>query len=392
MDFSTYSKLFDGKEKPLAYVDMDLLDQNIADILATTNNKNIRIGSKSIRSLPLIKYILTKHSRFNGVFCFTPSEAVFLSENGVDNILIGYPTVNKLEIKRVIKQIKSGKEIIFMIDDIKQVMLIEESGKAHNVHVPICIDIDMSLRLPFIRFGVYRSSTSSIQQLEEALRTIKQLKNVKLIGMMGYEAQIAGIPDYSEKQRLQSFLIRQLKKASLKKVKNLRKECLKTIHSNGFSLSFVNGGGTGSRHSTSDEASITEVTIGAGFLQPSLFDGFSQTTLKPALGFILEVSRHPSKHVYTCLGGGYVGSGSTGNEKLPKISHPLKAKYLSFEGAGEVQTPIFYKGNLQIGDDVFFRPSKSGELCERFSTIYGVSDGNVTHTFNTYRGDGQCFL
>ena len=59
-----------------------------------------------------------------------------------------------------------------------------------------------------------------------------------------------------------------------------------------------------------------------------------------------------------------------------------------------MQTPIRYNGpeKLQLGDPIFLRHAKAGELCERFTHLLVVADGALVDTFTTYRGDGQCFL
>jgi D-serine deaminase-like pyridoxal phosphate-dependent protein len=67
---------------------------------------------------------------------------------------------------------------------------------------------------------------------------------------------------------------------------------------------------------------------------------------------------------------------------------------VDLEGAGEVQTPVRYRGSekLAIGDPIFLRHAKAGELCERFAQLLLVQGGVVVETAPTYRGDGQNFL
>jgi D-serine deaminase-like pyridoxal phosphate-dependent protein len=63
------------------------------------------------------------------------------------------------------------------------------------------------------------------------------------------------------------------------------------------------------------------------------------------------------------------------------------------EGAGEVQTPVLIRSRqLQLGDPVFIRHAKAGEICERFKTALLIENGTVTQEVNTYRGDQQCFF
>ena len=83
-----------------------------------------------------------------------------------------------------------------------------------------------------------------------------------------------------------------------------------------------------------------------------------------------------------------------GADRLPQPHLPEGLKLDSLEGAGEVQTPVTgtAAAGLQVGDNVYLRHAKAGELCERFETLYLVSGGRVVDEVPTYRGEGRCFL
>ena len=65
-----------------------------------------------------------------------------------------------------------------------------------------------------------------------------------------------------------------------------------------------------------------------------------------------------------------------------------------FEGAGEVQTPLLGPGaaSLTVGDRVYFRHAKAGEMCERFESLQLIAGYGIVEELPTYRGEGQCFL
>lgn len=159
-------------------------------------------------------------------------------------------------------------------------------------------------------------------------------------------------------------------------------------------LRFVNGGGTGSMESTCAEDRVTEVTVGSGFYHSHLFDHYSNFKGKPAAGFAVGISRKPKRKMYTCLGGGYIASGSSDKDKAPEPYLPKGCELVEQEGAGEVQTPITYSGKeqLELGDPIFFRHSKAGELCERFNELLLIRNGKVHSRIPTYRGEGKSFL
>jgi len=172
-----------------------------------------------------------------------------------------------------------------------------------------------------------------------------------------------------------------------------RKKIIHLIEQKGINLRFINGGGTGSLHQTVTE-NVTEATVGSGFFNSHLFDNYKDYTNKPALAYAIEITRKPTKHIYTCTGGGYIASGAMGIDRLPQVYLPKGAKLTKNEGAGEVQTPIFYNGAIPLshGDPIIMRHSKAGELAEHFHSIQLIKDGKIINSYKTYRGDSQCFL
>jgi D-serine deaminase-like pyridoxal phosphate-dependent protein len=59
-----------------------------------------------------------------------------------------------------------------------------------------------------------------------------------------------------------------------------------------------------------------------------------------------------------------------------------------------VQTPLAGAAadSLRIGDRVYLRHAKAGELCERFASLYLVEGERIVDQVPTYRGEGQTFL
>ncbi|EGK15323.1 hypothetical protein HMPREF9373_0214 [Psychrobacter sp. 1501(2011)] len=74
------------------------------------------------------------------------------------------------------------------------------------------------------------------------------------------------------------------------------------------------------------------------------------------------------------------------------------------EGFGEVQTPLAIDSTLikngnapTIGEAVWCRHAKAGELCEHFNVLYcyrqdaQLEAEGTAYTMTTYRGEGKCF-
>lgn len=393
-DYVYYKQAFGDHPMPFAYLDLDLLEQNIRQVVARAAGKRVRLASKSLRSAAVIRRILASDSCFQGLMCYTALEAVYLASQRFDDLLVGYPAWNECDIAAVALAVASGTQITLMVDSPEHVERINTIALRHGVRMPLCLEIDMSMHLPGLHFGVWRSPVCTPEQARPVIERIKASSHVWLDGLMGYEAQIAGVGDNFPGQRVKNALIQGLKQRSIREVAKRRAALADLVRTYELSPRFVNGGGTGSIATTRRESVVTEITVGSGFYAPALLDNYRDFRYEPAAGFAIEIVRHPHSSIYTCLGGGYIGSGSVGPEKLPQPYLPDGAQLISLEGAGEVQTPIRYAGSLplKLGDPIFMRHSKAGELCERFKHLLLVAHGAIVDDVTTYRGDGQCFI
>jgi D-serine deaminase-like pyridoxal phosphate-dependent protein len=216
---------------------------------------------------------------------------------------------------------------------------------------------------------------------------------VKLTGMMAYEAQIAGVGDNPPGRPLYARTVRVMQRRSAAELAQRRAAIVAAV-SKLAPLEFVNGGGTGSLERTSAEPAVTEIGAGSGLYQPTLFDTYRGFTGQPAALFALPVVRRPGPGVVTALGGGYPASGPGGPSRVPAPYLPRGLRLDSEEGAGEVQTPVLGTAadDLKLGDRVWMRHAKAGELCERFSELHLIDGDGVVATVPTYRGEGQTFL
>ena len=210
---------------------------------------------------------------------------------------------------------------------------------------------------------------------------------------MGYEGHIAGVGDRPLRNPLQGSAIRWMQRSSAAEIAERRAAVVAAVNAV-TPIGLVNGGGTGSLHTTGAEASVTELTAGSGFYAPTLFDRYSSFVLRPAAMFALPVARRPGRRTATLLGGGYHASGAAGKDRLPQPHLPAGLSLDAMEGAGEVQTPVHGEAaaGLRVGDNVYLRHAKAGELCERFRALYLVSGAEIVDEVPTYRGEGVCFL
>jgi D-serine deaminase-like pyridoxal phosphate-dependent protein len=382
--YRAYNEALGPKRTRALLLNQHYWQQNIQQILLRAGTKKIRIATKSIRSTELLKDLLKASPQFQGLMTYSLEESLWLRDKGFKDLLLGYPI---WELEALEKLAQDPQDITLMVDRLEHVQLLQLYAERFNTKFSLCLDLDLSMDLPGLRFGVFRSSIqerSQVRELTDFLRS--HTRHLELVGLMGYEAQIAGVADKRKP------LIQFLKKRSIAQLRARREELVRHLTEQGFKLRFVNGGGTGSLESTRHENCVSEVTVGSGFFGPKLFDGYSKFSVMPALIFSLPVVRNPKPSIYTCHGGGYVASGMMGADRLPSPYLPEGLKLLNFEGAGEVQTPVHSPTALELGAPIFFRHAKAGEICEHFHEIHIFKNKLITHKVKTYRGEGQCFL
>ena len=295
--YQYYNQIFKNLPLPLAYCNLDLFDQNINDIAARAaiSNKTIRVASKSVRCTYLLNRILAANPIYKGIMSFTGSEALYLINQGFDDILIGYPIIDKNEINEICIATKAGKKIMLMVDSIEHLKLINTIAKKINVIQPVCIDIDMSTSFPGIHFGVLRSPLTTINAAKNFIDKFYEYENISLKCVMGYEAQIAGLGDNNPTNGIKNNIIPFLKKKSIDDFTKRRKEIVEYIQQNIETLELVNAGGTGSIENSMQEDWVTEITVGSGFFSPALFDYYDAFKHQPAVGFALPIVRKPKK-------------------------------------------------------------------------------------------------
>ena len=393
-----YEAIFQAVSPPFAFVDLDALAANAAAMRAQAGGLPIRIASKSVRAVGVLRRILDLDPGFRGILAYTLPEALFLSERGFEDIVVAYPTVDRRAVARLVEVAaeRPAAAPALMVDAAAHLDLIESAIGGGPARIPVCLDVDAGLWLGrgrFVRIGPKRSPIHFPAQARALAADAEGRPGTRVAGVMAYEGQIAGVGDRLPGRPLRSAAIRAMQRASERELRRRLPRILAAIRE-ACEPRFVNGGGTGSLARTAAAGAVTELTAGSGFYAPHLFETYRSLDLVPAALFALPVVRRPGPGVATLLGGGYVASGTVGRDRLPEPYLPAGLRLDRQEAAGEVQTPVLGgpARTLRIGDRVYMRHAKAGELCERFQSLYLVAGDRIVDEVATYRGDGRAFL
>jgi D-serine deaminase-like pyridoxal phosphate-dependent protein len=380
----------DDPAVPLVVVDLDAFTANAADLLRRAQGTPIRVASKSLRVPALLERAL-RTKGFRGVLAYSLREALWLVGEGyADDVVMGYPSVDRPALTRLLEDERARRAVTLMVDDREHLCLVESLGSP--VGVRVALDVDAGLHLGRAHVGPKRSPLQTVEAVVSLARDAHE-RGFSVVGVMTYEGQVAGVQDDVPGQRARSMVVRRLKSASLTQLEQRRKDVAAALAAEGFELEFWNGGGSGSVEETADDPVVTEVAAGSGLLVPGLFDHYRSFEPRPAAFFGVPVVRRPSADVATVAGGGYAASGAAGKDRLPLPWAPPGLSLTGLEGAGEVQTPLVGPGaqRLRIGDRVWFRHAKSGELAEHANVVHLLSGEEITETVPTYRGLGHAW-
>jgi D-serine deaminase-like pyridoxal phosphate-dependent protein len=392
--YEELESIFAGVDAPFALVDLDAMWSNAREMLRRAAGTPIRVASKSLRCRGLLAAILERDAGFRGLMTFTLPESLWLHGHGFEDLLLAYPTAHRGALAEL-GRLDSERPPILMVDSSEQLDYIEAAVRVPAHPIRVCIELDVGW-WPLggrLKIGAKRSPLRSPEQARALAREIAARRSFELAAIMGYEAHIAGVGDRPLGKRMQAPLIRFVKRRSAAEIAERRAAVVAAVREIA-PVAIVNGGGTGSIHTTRREDVVTEVTAGSGFFAPTLFDRYADFRLTPSAMFAMPVVRRPSGGVATLLGGGYLASGDAGRDRLPLPHMPRGLRLDPLEGAGEVQTPVIgaAAASLRVGDRVYLRHAKAGELCERFENLYLVSGDQIVDEVPTYRGEGRCEL
>jgi D-serine deaminase-like pyridoxal phosphate-dependent protein len=384
-------------DPPFAVVDVEAFDSNAADLVRRAGGAPIRVASKSLRCRHLIERVLARPG-YRGVMCYSLAEALWLHASRTsDDLLVAYPSVDRAALRALAADASARRRVTVTVDSAAHLDFIDATLGEGHPEIRVCLELDVAWR-PFAHrtqphIGTWRSPLRTPEQADRFARAILARPGFALVAVMGYEGQIAGLGDAPPGHPVRAALLRVIQARSAAELRERRAETVRRIRAL-TALEFVNGGGTGSLESTSQDKSVTEVAAGSGLMGPTLFDSYRAFRPRPALLYALPVVRRPAAGIATLFGGGYLASGTGTPDRLPAPFRPAGLRLTGTEGAGEVQTPVrgAAAGQLNPGDRVWMRHAKAGELAERFTHYYLIDpDHEDVVGVPTYRGEGQCF-
>lgn len=387
---SDWDRATADRDPPFAVVDLDAFDANTDDLLARAGRLPIRLATKSLRCRALVERAVARPG-VTGLMCYALPEALWHAGLGTsDDVLVGYPTVDRAALRGLAADERARRTVTLMVDSTGHLDLIDDVLGAGHEEIRVCLDLDAAWRpVPGLHVGARRSPVRTPRQAAALARAIVDRPGSRLVGLMAYEGQIAGVPDATG-ARLRDAAVRWMQRRSADELAARRGAVVRAVREVA-DLEFVNGGGSGSVETTRADPSVTEIAAGSALVGSTLFDGYTRLRPRPALAYALPVTRRPDERHVTLAGGGWVASGPAAASRLPTPFGPGDLVLTGTEGAGEVQTPVAGRRLPALGDRVWMRHAKAGELAEHVTEYLGLRGAEVVLTAPTYRGEQKAF-
>ncbi len=227
-------------DTPRLLVDLDVLDRNVARIMAGTNRHGVgwRPHTKGIK-VPAIAHKLIRAGAI-GVTCAKLGEAEVMAAAGVQSILIANQIVGAEKIARLVG-LQPHAEVIACVDDPANVAAIAAAAVHAGVVQPLLVEVDT---------GMNRCGTAPGAASVALAQLVAQTPGLRLAGIMGWEGHLAGMPAGEQKR------------AAVAAAVGLLTGTADACRAAGLTIDIVSCGGTGTHPITAGLPGVTEIQAG----------------------------------------------------------------------------------------------------------------------------------
>ena len=377
-----------GIAYPTLLIDKSRLDQNIGHLKnALKNTFNFRIVAKSLPSIEMLQYIMTKTAT-NRLMCFHLPFVIKIIQSLPDvDILLGKPM--PVDAVRAFYQwYLSDKNTTSFDHEKKMQWLVDSDARLQNYEsLARSLGITLNINLE-IDIGLHRGGYNNDLEFIESLERIKSSSSLTLSGLMGYEAHITKIPAFlggPEKAELSA-------KANYRHFVKLVRD-----HYGDTENLCLNAGGSTTYPLYGDDDVCNEISTASALVKPSDFDVYTlkhhqaatfiaapilKKVNKPELPMAKSIStflraiKLVPEHACFIYGGNW----------LAKPCYPKSAKHLTIFGSSSNQEMYSLpdKNDLQEEDFIFFRPTQSEATFLQFGKIALYEHGKIVDWWSVF--------
>src|SRR5436190_7896267 len=178
-------------DTPALLVDLDLMEANIARIVATCREYGVawRPHSKAHKTPEIAKMQLAAGAI--GVTCAKLGEAEVMADAGIRDILIANQIVGPIKIGRLV-QLADHADPVVCVDNIENLIELDAAFRKASKRLSVAIEVDI---------GMNRAGVEPGPPVVALAHEIASRAGLRFVGVAGWESQATTIADPAEKER-----------------------------------------------------------------------------------------------------------------------------------------------------------------------------------------------
>ncbi|EGU88721.1 hypothetical protein FOXB_00760 [Fusarium oxysporum f. sp. conglutinans Fo5176] len=343
----------DSLDTPSMIVDLDVMEANIKKLMdrLLPTGCNIRPHLKTSKSAIVAKKLVAAGAKGGCVAKLSEAEAIAAA--GFTDLLITCEIVGPAKVKRLVELFKKHREIRIVVDDERAATAINDALEKSGIEDPISVLIDLDV-------GLHRTGTQPEGALPLA-KHISTLKQMRLIGVQGYEGHLQHLPDFEDR-----------KKQCLESMKILT-DTAQALKNEGFNIDVVTTGGTGTADFCATVPGVTELQPGSFIFMDTDYRNAIGTYYSHSLSFLATVVSKQGERQVTI---------DTGLKSLTTDSGLAECKdqrYSYFQLGDEHGALTWEEGTpaLDVGDRVEMIPSHIDPTVNLHDFYYAYRNGVI---------------
>ncbi len=232
----------DELDTPAVIIDLDLMEANINRLMQKLVGKvAVRPHFKTIKSPELARKLIEAGAV--GGCVAKISEAEVMAAGGIEDLLITTEIIGQPKLARLVTLLKEYPNLKLkgVVDSLSGATALNQALAANNLQLELYLDVNV---------GQNRTGLNPGEVLEFAQK-LRELPQLHLIGLHGYEGHLQHVPEQGEREKL----CREAMQRLVRVAEELRKA--------GFDIQVVSTGGTGTAEICAAYPGVTEVQPGS---------------------------------------------------------------------------------------------------------------------------------
>lgn len=342
----------DDLDTPFLWVDLDILDQNIAYLSRyfQAAGLNWRPHTKGIK-VPAIAHKAIAAGAI-GVTCAKLGEAEVMAAAGIKDILIANQVIGAKKLTRLVN-LRRQADVKVAVDDPVNIVEMGAAAAAKGVKVGVLVEVET---------GMQRAGVTPGQAAVYLSRLVHETPGLRYQGLMAWEGHAVALEDL------------EIKRDTIQKSLRLLKETANQCRAAGLPIEIISGGGSGTYTISTHLSCLTEIQAGGVIFADVSYCQWGVET-KPCLFIRSTVTSRPKPERVIFDAGFKTMSAWAGRAPQPVGLEQVAAVKTSAEhGIVTLSNP---DTSIQVGHAFDFIPGYTDTTLFLHDYLYGVRQGVV---------------